>query len=799
MERDIFDPSRVLRTAHRRAVCTGLTAALSIVLGAGCIDVNVIQANASARDGGLSVGVPCGSNGECISGFCADGYCCTEACRGPCEFCGPLSTSADYYSPPAGRCLPVPAGALDPHGVCPASTCHDSSWTPAATCDGAGACVMGKPTACGAGACNSKTNSCSCRTDVDCGSGIACVNGGCGLQALGQICATNSQCASKQCVEGVCCNSSCTSGCQTCTVTGALGTCLARPVGANPRDPADCPLDAPSTCGLDGTCDGSGACRNYLGNTCVSGTCNGDTAVGAYACDGTGRCLPGVASILCPPFTCDATGDAAGSCFLTCTSDAECDAQHTCNHGSCGAVGIAAHCNTGADCVSGFCADGVCCNIACQGGCVACNLPGRMGTCWPIDAGKPDPRGVCVDHGASTCGQDGTCDGLGGCADYAADTLCLEPSCSGNILDTAGSCDGFGTCRLGGTLDCDPFRCLDGACLPSCQTDNDCAAGHACVSGSCGPKSPGQSCASAGECASNNCVDGVCCDSVCAGSCRFCNLPGSPGHCAEVAADNPDPRGQCVDRGAASCDTNGKCDGSGSCARYAPGTACASETCVGGAYTPPSSCDAAGQCIAPDPRFCFPFVCNGTQCFSSCSHDSECAPPSICIDSSCGLKSNGASCSQASECTSGTCAQGICCDSACTGACQSCALSSSLGTCTNVPPHVVDPAGICTDQGASSCGADGRCDGNGACEKYLRGTVCSSQSCASGSDLFTAARTCDGAGTCLPPSSGSCAPYACGATVCKNACTSDGDCMAPATCDSSGACGTPTQARSSRR
>jgi hypothetical protein len=116
-----------------------------------------------------------------------------------------------------------------------------------------------------------------------------------------------------------------------------------------------------------------------------------------------------------------------------------------------------------------------------------------------------------------------------------------------------------------------------------------------------------------------------------------------------------------------------------------------------------------------------------------------------------------------------------------------------------VPPHVIDPAGICTDQGASSCGADGRCDGNGACEKYLRGTACSGQSCASGSNLFTAARICDGAGTCLPPSSSSCAPYACGASVCKSTCTSDADCVAPATCGSGGSCGTPTQAMSSRR
>ena len=51
--------------------------------------------------------------------------------------------------------------------------------------------------------------------------------------------------------------------------------------------------------------------------------------------------------------------------------------------------------------------------------------PGRLGTCWPVDSGKPDPRGVCKDQGPPSCGHNGTCDGVGGCANYARDTQCL--------------------------------------------------------------------------------------------------------------------------------------------------------------------------------------------------------------------------------------------------------------------------------------------------------------------------------------------------------------------------------------
>ncbi len=608
-------------------------------------------------------------------------------------------------------------------------------------------------------------------------------------QGQGETCGCDGECKSDHCVEGVCCDSACTSGCQTCTAPDAGGLCVQRPAGATPRKPSDCTKDSQVTCGQDGFCDGAGKCRDYGATvTCQGGTCNGDSVVGAYACDGQGSCKPGVTLMFCLPYRCDST---SGTCFEDCTDQTQCDSQHSCDFSksSCGQAGPGEPCKDDSGCISGHCADKVCCNIACQGACVACNLPGRLGTCMPIDSGKPDPRAVCKDQGSASCGHNGTCDGVGGCANYSRDTQCLQPSCTGNRLNTAGTCDGLGTCRAPGVQDCHPFRCADGECSKSCQSDGDCDTNNVCNNGSCGPKPPGAVCASAAECASNFCVDGVCCMTACAGACQSCALPTSPGSCMPVGADKVDPRGICQDKGPSSCGTNGKCDGAGSCEAYAPGTKCAEETCASGIFTGQSACNTTGQCVAPDSRPCAPYVCNGTECFNVCATSDQCKSPNTCnAANSCGLKGVGAVCNP-NECMPGlTCAQGYCCNAPCTGACQSCALPTSLGTCTNVPATQVDPAGICQDKGSTSCQTNGKCDGNGGCQLYVTGTQCIGSSCPGGTSTFTGTSTCDGTGNCVTPNPSPCFPYACGNAICKNSCTADGDCASPAVCIS-GSCG----------
>jgi hypothetical protein len=412
-------------------------------------------------------------------------------------------------------------------------------------------------------------------------------------KALGDTCVCDKQCGSGHCVDGVCCNDVCTNGCKTCSSPSAPGMCVNRAVG-DPARGTYCPETAASTCGTNGMCDGNGGCQKYpVNTTCKAGMCDGDAVVGSYTCDGSGHCKPG-ATRICVPFSCD---PATNDCVDTCTTSGQCVSGQQCVGGSCGKRMKGGSCKANSDCASNFCADGLCCNVACQGPCVACNLMGREGTCWPIDADKADPRGVCHDTGAANCGQNGLCDGFGGCSKYARDTICLAPTCSGNKLNTAGTCDGLGTCMPPGIQNCNPFRCANGACTVTCTTNADCDTGIACVNGTCGPKQDGQSCLQSSECQHNHCVDGVCCDQACTGQCRSCALAATMGRCTPIAAGTLDPRGVCTAMAQSTCQTNGKCDGNGNCQNWPVGTLCGDETCsaTGNIYKGPSTCNMAGQ------------------------------------------------------------------------------------------------------------------------------------------------------------------------------------------------------------
>jgi hypothetical protein len=86
---------------------------------------------------------------------------------------------------------------------------------------------------------------------------------------------------------------------------------------------------------------------------------------------------------------------------------------------------------------------------------------------------------------ASTCGTDGTCDGQGACANFAADTVCVPRSCpaGSTTLTTASKCDGQGMCSPGVIASCAPYACAgDDTCKvdPCADTATDCAPGSTC-------------------------------------------------------------------------------------------------------------------------------------------------------------------------------------------------------------------------------------------------------------------------------------------------------------------------------
>jgi alpha-tubulin suppressor-like RCC1 family protein len=102
-------------------------------------------------------------------------------------------------------------------------------------------------------------------------------------------------CATGNCVDGFCCDSTCDQGCAACAgaLTGALnGTCAPVPAGTDPKDACEQDGAYPDSCGADGQCDGAGACRSVAteGTRCGDLSCVGNS-VSDFACNATGECV----------------------------------------------------------------------------------------------------------------------------------------------------------------------------------------------------------------------------------------------------------------------------------------------------------------------------------------------------------------------------------------------------------------------------------------------------------------------------------------------------------------------------
>ncbi len=388
-------------------------------------------------------------------------------------------------------------------------------------------------------------------------------------------------------------------------------------------------------------------------------------------------------------------------------------------------LGNGAACADGTECTSGICTDGVCCNTACADICHSCALDGSRGVCALADVGT-DPREDCPDDGIASCGRDGVCDGSGACRHYPLGAVCQQQSCGGSTRTNAFRC-ADGSCQPTSGQPCDPYQCnpTGDDCLTTCQTNADCVGGSFCDNGSCGRKPLGAACTVGDDCNSSICAQGICCSSDCKGTCESCALPGAAGTCTPVPAGD-DPLDQCADSGRVSCGTDGTCDGRRACRLYGSGSVCQDPTCSGATGTAQGRCDGAGSCLV--------------------------GPPVVC------------------------------------GTCTACVLTTSAAVCMPVIAGARPVAATqCVDQGAPSCGADGTCDGAGACRLYPNGTACAAGSCPTGA-VRTSPRTCNGAGTCAAAATATCpGGFLCDAAnnVCKASCTvatSATDCAAPNVC-----------------
>lgn len=515
-------------------------------------------------------GGACTTAAECHSGYCVDGVCCETNCAGTCEACDREPTP----------------------GVCTAVV---DDWD-ADTCAGPRHCAD-------RGRCEeSRADGLGCRVDAECRSGF--------------------------CADGVCCDRACGSGCEACVEasTGVTtGTCAPVRAGQDPR--GACAAEPAASCGLDGACDGEGACRRHVqGTECAAASCSGFAARPAARCDGGGRCVA-AEELACPGgFACS-----GARCATTCSSDEHCATTHYCAGRSCERKRERGRsCERDGECASGTCADGVCCEGPCAGPCRACSRAlkrhGLDGICENVREGT-DEKQDCPDPSAATCLADGLCGADGQCREFAPEGAPCEPTSCIEGRQTGPACNGAGLCSPGAYA-CAPYVCGGDACLRECTEHADCAANHYCELGACLPRrDDGAACQTHAECVSGTCVDGVCCDTACAGQCEACDVPERLGTCSAVRGE---PHGERPPCGGAGSSCAGSCDGRNrAVCSYPDGMPCGEARCEQG-QAHASLCNGAGECTPQLPRDCHPYVCGEASCRAECDHDSECVSGYVC-------------------------------------------------------------------------------------------------------------------------------------------------------------------------
>jgi hypothetical protein len=139
-----------------------------------------------------------------------------------------------------------------------------------------------------------------------------------GFLPLGLRCVSATECASGLCVDGYCCNTSCSGQCAACDVPQSEGTCVAARGAPHGNRPAcggsggDCDLQ----------CDGVDIAACHLpnfGQTCGLASCAAGTVHFPGFCDGQGQCLFSQTQS-CEPYACGA----GNSCVSRCATQADC-------------------------------------------------------------------------------------------------------------------------------------------------------------------------------------------------------------------------------------------------------------------------------------------------------------------------------------------------------------------------------------------------------------------------------------------------------------------------------------------
>jgi hypothetical protein len=492
-----------------------------------------------------------------------------------------------------GSILSLPAASDVVHRLVPKAL--------AATCSAPWECASGN---CVTGVCCA---SAACATGFVCSSPLK--PGTC-IKVKGATCGVNADCDTGFCVDKRCCDRACGGACEACDVLGKEGTCTTI-VGAPHGTRAACANDG-TTCGAK-TCDGvlATACSFPGGSVpCGSPSCTKGIESGLGVCGG-GACIQSSRS--CGAFLCGAS-----TCKSTCTADTDCTAGYYCDKPSSGCIpqtSLGKKCDASTPCTAGlYCTDGVCCGKASCGAGSTCAWPTR--------------EGLCTRQNGSACALDA-------------------------------------------------------------------------------------------ECGSGHCVDHVCCDGACGGQCEACDAPGSLGTCAPIAGKPHGARTACDATGAPCGERRCDATNRTSCVAFVGSeVACRDAGCSDGVVTSAAVCDGNGACPAATPVSCSGYKCDasGLACLDACTRDDQCLDAFKCAGGKCVARA--AVCSgdgayvvdvdgKATPCAPYACKAGSClsvCTSSddCTGGTL---CDGASKTC--VAPDSGDGGGGCSAApgGGSTCGA----------------------------------------------------------------------------------------------
>ena len=267
-------------------------------------------------------------------------------------------------------------------------------------------------------------------------------------------------------------------------------TSPARPAPARPiadgQDPDnECAQQAASTCGTDGACNGSGACRRYTPPAPSAPRAAAPGPPNSPPAPATPRAPAPRATCAAAPPTCAWATPAPPPA----PAPTDCQSGFFCDSGTCRSKrpnGMA--CTMAVQCASDTCVDGVCCATACSRHLPGLQ-PGRLGRHLHVDRRRHGSRGRVSGPGgqhlrprraAATAGGPASC--------TPAAPAAAAASCTGSTETAASDLQRRRAAAPAAPPAPAPgFLCSGTTCGTSCTSTAQCQANHKCVRSACAP------------------------------------------------------------------------------------------------------------------------------------------------------------------------------------------------------------------------------------------------------------------------------------------------------------------------